>query len=161
MIGWIGDIFFVGVGFWVEEWVEEGDFFGYVELRCWFGLVVVIFNVLKGFMVDCLFSLFSYNFVFKILKVVIMWVMVVLGIGNGDLFFCIVVVRIVGVMVCFGGVLLKEVVLKVVGLGGELEKSVGDWWGLMGEGVGGIIGIEIVEVWDDNGMLFDVCCGVF
>lgn len=28
LIGWIGDILVLGVGFWVEEWDENGDFIG-------------------------------------------------------------------------------------------------------------------------------------
>lgn len=160
LTGRIGDTPSVGAGFWAEEWAEEGDPSGHAELRCRPGPVVVISNALKGLMADCLPSPFSYNPAFKTPKVVTTRAMAVSGTGNGDSFLRTAAARTVGAMARFGGVSSKEAVSKVAGPGGELEKSAGDRWGLTGEGAGGIIGIEIAEARDDNGMLLDARCGV-
>ncbi|KAK5198617.1 hypothetical protein LTR92_001088 [Exophiala xenobiotica] len=45
-----------------------------------------------------------------------------------------------------GGLTNKKALTSVAGPGGELQQSAGDRWGHTGEGEGGIIGIEIVDL---------------
>ncbi|KAK4198782.1 putative L-asparaginase [Triangularia verruculosa] len=160
LTGRIGDTPSVGAGFWAEEWAEEGDPSGYAELRCQRGPAVVISDALKGLMADCLPTPFKYTPVYQTLKLMTTRSMAVSGTGNGDSFLRTAAARTVGAMARFGRISTKEAVARVAGPGGELEKSAGDRWGLTGEGAGGIIGIEAVEVQDEKGELIDMRCEI-
>ncbi|KAK4170993.1 nucleophile aminohydrolase [Triangularia setosa] len=160
LTGRIGDTPSVGAGFWAEEWAEEGDPSGYAELRYRPGPAVVISVALKGLMADCLATPFKYNPVYNTPKLVTTRSMAVSGTGNGDSFLRTAAARTVGAMARFGGVSSVEAVSKVAGPGGELEKSAGDRWGLTGEGAGGIIGIEAVEVQDGKGKTLEMRCEI-
>lgn len=69
------------------------------------------------------------------------------GTGNGDSFLRTNAARTAASMCRFSsGTSLAHAVSAIAGPGGELQQSAGGRWGLTGEGLGGIIGIEI-----DNG----------
>jgi L-asparaginase len=64
--------------------------------------------------------------------------------GNGDTFVRMAAARTVAAKSRFTPVSLTAATTWMTGPGGELERSAGDRWGHVHEGVGGIIGIEIV-----------------
>ncbi|KAK5280517.1 hypothetical protein LTR40_006235 [Exophiala xenobiotica] len=69
------------------------------------------------------------------------------GTGNGDSFLRTNAARTVAAMCRFSnGTSLAQALTSVAGPGGELQQSAGDRWGHTGEGEGGIIGIEIVDL---------------
>ncbi|ORX99606.1 nucleophile aminohydrolase, partial [Clohesyomyces aquaticus] len=82
------------------------------------------------------------------------------GTGNGDTFLRLCSSRTVAAESRFSHLPLSTALSNMAGQGGALQKSAGDRWGRVHEGVGGMIGIEVVGekaevVWDYN------CGGMF
>ena len=79
------------------------------------------------------------------------------GTGNGDYFLRTAAARTAAAIARWSDRSLASSVQEIAGVGGELQRSAGDRWGITGEGEGGIIGIELV-----NGVgktVFDFNCG--
>lgn len=91
------------------------------------------------------------------------------GTGNGDSFLRVAAARTVAAMLRFSHaryLTLADAVTAMAGPGGELQLSAGQRWGITGEGVGGIIGIEVesAPVVELDGLrrgcvVFDFNCG--
>ncbi|KAK0744367.1 nucleophile aminohydrolase [Apiosordaria backusii] len=156
LTGRIGDTPSVGAGFWAENWAEKGNPSGVSDWKHRPGPAVVISDALRGLMADCLPTPFQHNPLPKTPRIVTTRSMAVSGTGNGDSFLRTAAARTVGAMARFGGISSVEAVSRVAGPGGELQNSAGDRWGLTGEGAGGIIGIETIEVQDDKGEKLDL-----
>lgn len=63
------------------------------------------------------------------------------GTGNGDYFLRLAAAHSVAARCRFGGMDLQSATEKMVGVGGEMQRSAGGRWG-MGDGEGGFIGID-------------------
>jgi L-asparaginase len=77
--------------------------------------------------------------------------------GNGDTFVRMAASRTVAAKSRFQSTSLSSALTWMTGPGGELQKSAGDRWGHVHEGVGGIIGIELVGTKSD--VICDYNCG--
>ena len=151
LTGRIGDTPSVGTGFWAEEWTERGD-----PSRAWAekeGQAVLLSEGLKGLMADCLPSPFSYRPVLGTegRDLVTTRSIALSGTGNGDSFLRTAACRTVGAIARFGAHPAGLALDQVAGPDGELQRSAGRRWGLVGEGEGGMIGIECVVVRDVDG----------
>ncbi|KAB5543117.1 putative 20S proteasome subunit alpha type 2 [Coniochaeta sp. 2T2.1] len=150
LTGRIGDTPVVGAGFWAEKWVEHGELGIRGE-----GPVLRFEGPLSGLLADCLPSLGLYTPVDREeaqkRRLTTTRSMAVSGTGNGDSFLRVAAARTVGAIARFGGVSTSEALSRVAGPGGELQKSAGSRWGRTGEGEGGIIGIELVVIKDEEG----------
>ena len=67
------------------------------------------------------------------------------GTGNGDSFLRMGLARWTAAIPRLTTASLATAVTRVLGRGGELQRSAGDRWGKTGEGEGGAIGIELVN----------------
>ncbi|CZR52301.1 related to asparaginase [Phialocephala subalpina] len=164
LTGRIGDTPTLGAGFWAEEWEEE--YASKAEtLLSQSGPALTLSEALKGLMADCYPSpttyspLPSYDFdprtlvagdrVFRSTGMS--------GTGNGDSFLRTNAVRTASAIARYRGTKsgpktsLQEAVTEISGPGGDLAKSAGSRWRKTGEGEGGIIGIELTLVVDENG----------
>jgi L-asparaginase len=79
------------------------------------------------------------------------------GSGNGDTFIRLVAARTVAAKSRFQSLPLSKTLPWMAGRGGELQRSAGDRWGHVHEGVGGMIGIELVG--DTGNVVCDYNCG--
>jgi L-asparaginase len=79
------------------------------------------------------------------------------GTGNGDSFIRMCAARTAAAYSRFSRNPLSTATTWMVGPGGELQKSAGDRWGKTHEGVGGMIGIQVVGKKVD--VVFDYNCG--
>lgn len=150
LTGRIGDTPCVGTGFWAEEWMERGDPTGVLRGRE--GPAVLLSEGLRGLMADCLPSPFLYTPVSRGRQGLVTTRSIALsGTGNGDSFLRTAACRTVGAMARFGVQSADVSLNRVAGPGGELQQSAGDRWGKVGEGEGGMIGIECVIVRDEEG----------
>jgi L-asparaginase len=166
LTGRIGDTPVVAAGFWAEEWKEEGDptrGWGRCgrDVRKWErmerevrrpGPAIAFSEALLGVLADCLPTPFMYSPLRTSAESLTTTRSVaVSGTGNGDSFLRVAAARTVGAIARFGSQPSAIALSKVAGRGGELEASAGDRFGKTGEGEGGIIGIESVEVKDAEG----------
>ncbi|KUJ12365.1 N-terminal nucleophile aminohydrolase [Mollisia scopiformis] len=164
LTGRIGDTPTIGAGFWAEEWEE--DISSITEtLMNQQGPALVISETLKGMIADCFPSPTTYSplpavdfdprtlaegdRVFRSTGMS--------GTGNGDSFLRINAVRTASAIARYRGAKsnaktsLQEAITEISGPGGDLVKSAGSRWRKTGEGEGGIIGIELTVVTDENG----------
>ncbi|KAB5518874.1 putative 20S proteasome subunit alpha type 2 [Coniochaeta sp. 2T2.1] len=149
LTGRIGDTPVVGAGFWAEEWAEHGE----RGIRRP-GPMLSFEGPLRGLVADCLPSLGVYTPLDRETQrksLTMTRSMAVSGTGNGDSFLRVAAARTVGAIARFGGVSTSDALSRVAGPGGELQKSAGSRWGRTGEGEGGIIGIELVVIKDEEG----------
>jgi L-asparaginase len=160
LTGRIGDTPVVGAGFWAEEWTEDGDLTGATQRMNSVlhpssqTIPLLSFSgELRGLLVDCLPTPFIYSLVDSQprRKLVTTRSMAVSGTGNGDSFLRVTAARTVGSIARFAAVPTSEALTRVTGPSGELQKSAGSRWGRTGEGEGGIIGIELVVIKDEEG----------
>ncbi|KAF1993909.1 N-terminal nucleophile aminohydrolase [Amniculicola lignicola CBS 123094] len=79
------------------------------------------------------------------------------GSGNGDSFIRMIAARTTAAKSRFASTSLSDAITWMAGPGGELQKSAGDRWGKVHEGIGGIIGIELVGT--KSAVLCDYNCG--
>lgn len=79
------------------------------------------------------------------------------GTGNGDTFIRMCAARTTAAKSRFTSTSLSAATSWMAGPGGELQTSAGDRWGKTGEGVGGMIGIELVG--SNSDVVFDFNCG--
>lgn len=173
--GRIGDTPTLGAGFWAEEW-EDSSISAAENLLSQPGPALVLSETFKGMIADCFPSPTTYsplptsNFdpqslvkgdrVFRSTGMS--------GTGNGDSFLRINAVRTASAIVRYRGkTSLQAAINEISGSGGELAKSAGNRWGRTGEGEGGIIGVEMTILTDENGntksavsnIAYDFNCG--
>ncbi|KAK4185782.1 nucleophile aminohydrolase [Podospora australis] len=157
LTGRIGDTPSVGAGFWAEEWTEELTKPGSSnDWRTRPGPAVVLTDALKGLVSDCLPTPFTYSPIappWK--KVFVTRSFAGSGTGNGDSFWRTAALRTVGAIARFQEQSSAEAVRRVAGPGGILQKSAGDRWKKAGEGEGGIIGIEAILIFDEEGNVIE------
>ncbi|WYZ41294.1 hypothetical protein EsH8_V_000189 [Colletotrichum jinshuiense] len=159
LTGRIGDTPVVGAGFWAEEWVEDGDPTAAFGKATWGGEgLVALSDSLKGLMADCLPSLKTYSPLPASFGKAVKTTRSIAasGTGNGDSFMRVAAGRTVGAVARWKPLSGADAVSFVSGPGGELQRSAGDRWRVTGEGEGGIIGIEIAVVRDDEGAVVEV-----
>lgn len=165
----IGDTPTIGAGFWAEEWDERPlERIARQGHRTVSGSSMGLGNLadgLRNMLGDCIPNLSGYQSIPSLptfssekeksdrkIRAVAMS-----GTGNGDSFLRLAAVRTAGAIVRFSPERsLASAVTQIVGQGGEMQRSAGDRWG-SGEGVGGIIGIELVDGKGD--VVFDFNCG--
>ncbi|KAK4244327.1 nucleophile aminohydrolase [Corynascus novoguineensis] len=167
LTGRIGDTPTVGAGFWAEEWIERGR--SGAEWRK--QPAVVLSGALKAVMADCLPTPWVYTPLSTgVGELVTTRSVAVSGTGNGDSFLRTAAARTVGSIARFAGDTSRAAVTKIIGPGGEVQRSAGDRWGKTGEGEGGMIGIECVVVRNAEGGVIEVrsellqdynCAGMF
>ncbi|GAP88427.1 putative L-asparaginase precursor [Rosellinia necatrix] len=176
LTGRIGDTPVVGAGFWAEEWSERGDpsagkvwpaavdpwarVTGFLEMP---GPIVQLSSTLYTLFADCLPTPFVYSPIapqtasrrnygsgedIKVIRST-----AVSGTGNGDSFLRIAAARSVASIARWASVSASDAVNRVVGRGGELQQSAGPRWGKVGEGEGGMIGIECAIAKDKSGAM--------
>jgi L-asparaginase len=164
LTGRIGDTPTLGAGFWAEEWEDEYVSKAETMLRQ-SKPAVILSETLKGLMADCLPNPMAYSplpkadidpaFLAKGDKVFRAGAMS--GTGNGDSFLRTNAVRTASAIARYRGsksnekTSLQDAITEVTGPGGELVKSAGGRWRKTGEGEGGIIGIEVTVVVDEDG----------
>ncbi|KAI1125585.1 L-asparaginase precursor [Nemania abortiva] len=172
LTGRIGDTPSIGAGFWAEEWSEKGDPSaneGQLAANPWKSLteylgmpgpMVELSSALHALLADCLPTPFIYNPMtpsetsrrgVRGTDVEVIRSTAVSGTGNGDSFLRVAAARSVASIARWAGVSSSEAVSRIVGRGGELEKSAGWRWGKTGEGEGGMIGIECAIARDKSG----------
>ncbi|KAF2250303.1 N-terminal nucleophile aminohydrolase [Trematosphaeria pertusa] len=81
------------------------------------------------------------------------------GSGNGDTFIRLAAASTTAAKSRFTPMSLTDAVAWMTGPGGELQRSAGDRWGRFHEGVGGMIGIELVG--NKATVICDYNCGGF
>lgn len=158
MPGRIGDTPTMGAGFWAEEWFEETS---KKNIRMLYQRPISVSPVdrisqgdVGGLVGDCLPSLTRHSYT-PISDTKHEHTMIqkprpvrhavgVSGTGNGDSFLRMAASRTVAAKSRFTPTSLSEALTWMSGRGGELQKSAGDRWGHVHEGVGGMIGIELV-----------------
>ncbi|KAL2161863.1 hypothetical protein VTH06DRAFT_7647 [Thermothelomyces fergusii] len=153
LTGRIGDTPTAGAGFWAEEWVERGN-----SGAAWSRQpVVALAGALRSWVADCLPTPWLYTPLPAAGgELVVTRSVAVSGTGNGDSFIRTGAARTVGALARFAGDSSRVAVRKVVGPGGEIQRSAGDRWGKTGEGEGGMIGVECVVVRDTDGNVVEV-----
>lgn len=169
LTGRIGDTPVVGAGFWAEEWAEKSASsmatFGptadawHTLKRCLSssGPIVELSSSLRGLVADCLPIPSLYHPVAQAADedLQITRSIALSGTGNGDSFLRVAATRTVGSIARWAGLPATEALRRIVGRGGELQKSAGDRWGKTGEGEGGMIGIESVILRDASGRVIN------
>lgn len=164
LTGRIGDTPTLGAGFWAEEWEEDYSHEAETTLGQT-GPALVLSETLKGLMADCLPQPMAYSplpttdidpaCLVKGGRVFRSSAMS--GTGNGDSFLRMNAVRTASAIARYRGskskykTSLQEAITEVTGPGGELARSAGNRWKKTGEGEGGIIGIELVAIFDGDG----------
>lgn len=162
LTGRVGDTPTLGAGFWAEEWEEEFPLEESILRQT--GPALILSDVLKGLLADCLPSLTTYSPLPTNEKPTSMGHRVfrstaMSGTGNGDSFLRLNAARTASAIVKYRSstseqkTSLQQAVTEVSGPGGDLEKSAGERWQKTGEGEGGIIGIELQVVTDAHGYL--------
>ncbi|KAH8126955.1 L-asparaginase [Trichoderma asperellum] len=181
LTGRIGDTPVVGAGFWAEEWDDEAE-----GPSMWENLTsqakgaqpgLSFAGPLKGLLADCFPTPWMYSPVqlddgeTQRLSLTSSTTSTrsigVSGTGNGDSFLRVNAVRTVAAIARYKPLAGSKALSRVVGPGGELQKSAGDRWTRTGEGEGGMIGIECTLVRDEDGnavgvrseLLMDYNCG--
>jgi len=177
----IGDTPTIGAGFWAEEW-DETPLTPLIPgpVSPMDAMMEKIVGGLNGILTECIPTSSGYTDISrnevsdekrrprherKVRAVAI------LGTGNGDSFLRLAAARTAGAIVRFtsegllpptysgrrSGHTLASAVNQIAGIGGELQRSAEDRWGRNGEGVGGMIGIELRD--GKGEVVFDFNCG--
>jgi L-asparaginase len=156
LTGRIGDTPTIGAGFWAEEWEE--DYTSKAENQIsQSGPAFILSDALRGMIADCFPNPYSSipgreidtNILSKNDRVFRSSGMS--GTGNGDSFLRINAVRTASAIARYRNSSLQEAITEITGPGGDLVKSAGNRWRKTGEGEGGIIGIELTVVEDQDG----------
>lgn len=170
--GRIGDTPTLGAGFWAEEWLEGGERAGRQGKMVYQPMGSAMSPIerisrgdLKGVVGDCLPSLASSASSSSIVpdtKTIekptqIRHAVGISGTGNGDSFLRLCAARTTAAYSRFSPASLSDSITWMAGPEGELQRSAGDRWGKVHEGVGGIIGIELVG--DKADVIWDFNCG--
>jgi L-asparaginase len=167
--GRIGDTPSMGTGYWAEEWFEEPKAQMLYQLSATASspLDKLSRGNIRSLVADCLPLANSSNS--QPLQSTLAYTQLdfkpkpirhavgLSGSGNGDTFVRMAAARTVAAKSRFQSTSLSLALTWMAGPGGELQKSAGDRWGLVHEGVGGIIGIELVGITSD--VLCDYNCG--
>ncbi|KAF2263093.1 N-terminal nucleophile aminohydrolase [Lojkania enalia] len=175
--GRIGDTPTIGAGFWAEEWFEESTTSPIKMVYQTLPQLTSPLNKLSrgdlaGLLGDCLPSTSPHVSSASVSALPIIerqpdtkptptrHAVAMSGTGNGDTFLRMAACRTTAAKAHFTPTSLSTAITWMTGPGGELQKSAGDRWGHVHEGVGGIIGIELAGekaevVWDYN------CGGMF
>jgi L-asparaginase len=167
--GRIGDTPSMGTGYWAEEWFEEPkvnmlykysapassplDKLSRGALRSLVGDCLPLVNVSSLQLSESSTTSPQMDFKPKSIR----YAVGLSGSGNGDTFIRMAAARTVAAKFRFQSTSLSLALTWMAGPGGELQKSAGDRWGLVHEGVGGIIGIELVGT--KSNVLCDYNCG--
>ncbi|KAF2732550.1 N-terminal nucleophile aminohydrolase [Polyplosphaeria fusca] len=171
--GRIGDTPTMGAGYWAEEWVGKLSASGPQMLYQAFPGTAPLDKLsrgdLSGLLNGCLPSISSPSMPTqqspstdskqgKIAKPsFVRHAVGMSGSGNGDTFIRMAAARTVAAKSRFTPTTLSSATTWMSGPGGELQKSAGDRWGHVHEGVGGIIGIELVD--QQSTVICDYNCG--
>jgi L-asparaginase len=146
--GRIGDTPTIGAGFWAEEWIQP---YKTPETRTSIGLSIVD-GLSRGNLLSTIRDCFgeddsssSYTSITSCPSRV-RHAVGISGTGNGDSFLRLSAARTAAAISRYSSpqISLSKAVTQVAGPGGELQRSAGDNWGVTGEGVAGMIGIELV-----------------
>lgn len=157
--GRIGDTPTLGAGFWAEEWYEAPR----VQMlyqqpappNASSPLNYISRGDLRGLINDCLPSMSGSAPAYESVPAVspraeekkpslVRHAVALSGTGNGDTFLRMAAARTVAAKSRFSSISLSSATTWMAGPDGELQKSAGDRWEHVHEGVGGIIGIELV-----------------
>jgi len=154
--GRIGDTPTIGAGFWAEEWYSKSS----EERQMLYQPGVSVGSPLdkfsrgdvRGLVGDCLPvfnsrgpSTFTHSLVASCEKPInVRHAVGLSGTGNGDTFLRMSAARTTAARSRFSLSSLSEATTWMAGPEGELQQSAGDRWDRVHEGVGGIIGIEVV-----------------
>lgn len=175
--GRVGDTPVPGAGFWAGEWEESGDPTGkstwgkFVDSISIADAGLSIIGPLQGLLADCLPTPWMYTPVnlhdqlhtgARTKRAV-----GISGTGNGDSFLRVCAAHTVASMAQWKVESSAKALTGVVGPQGILQQSAAERWGKTGEGEGGMIGIEGVEIHDAQGrvvgtrseILMDYNCG--
>ncbi|KAF1941665.1 L-asparaginase precursor [Clathrospora elynae] len=157
--GRIGDTPTIGAGFWAEEWFDREEVslgktkMLYQPATCAASPIEKLSKGdLRGVVGDCLPSLSStpipkfteFSKQRHEKPIPTRRAVALSGTGNGDTFLRLCSARTTAAKSRFSSCALSTATTWMAGPGGELQRSAGDRWGKVHEGVGGIIGIEIV-----------------
>jgi L-asparaginase len=163
--GRIGDTPTMGAGFWAEQWLEDAmkETMVYGQPRVASPMDKLSRGDLGSLLGDCLPSISSSKIETqspvqgseKPTKQ--RHAVGISGTGNGDSFLRMCAVRTTAAKSRFDRTPLSASTTWMVGRGGELQKSASDRWGKTQEGIGGMIGIEVVG--DKANVVFDYNCG--
>ncbi|CAK7198245.1 hypothetical protein SEUCBS139899_000904 [Sporothrix eucalyptigena] len=152
--GRVGDTPVVGAGSWAGTWAEEGDPTAAIA-RAAQGTpsprpIVELSRALYNLMADCLPIPSPIPHIYSQLPATPSTTTTrsigLSGTGNGDSFLRISAAHTVAAMAQYKPLSSADALSAVAGPGGVLQTSAGSRWGLAGEGEGGLIGIECVEV---------------
>jgi L-asparaginase len=160
--GRIGDTPSMGTGYWAEEWFEEVKKREMVYKPVVSPIDKLSRGDLGGLLGDCLPGMSVSTNVQQAEKAEekserIRHAVGISGTGNGDTFIRMCAARTAAAYSRFSRASLSSATSWMSGRGGELQKSAGDRWGKTHEGVGGMIGIEIVG--KKANVVFDYNCG--
>lgn len=159
--GRIGDTPTMGAGYWAEEWLEDA------KTQMLYQPLVAVNSPLDklsrgnlaGLVSDCLPSIVSRSADTASPAIEVFekpsktrHAVGFSSSGNGDTFIRLCASRTAAAYSRFSHTSLATAATWMTGPGGELQKSAGDRWGKVHEGVGGMIGIELV------GREVDVIC---
>ena len=141
----IGDTPMAGAGFWAEEWMDESHDHVFEVSN-----VIERTNVFSEVLSQCLLIPQSLGNPYgqPSRSMTRMRSIGLSGTGNGDPFISIAAARTAAAMARFKPVAMQTAVAEIAGLGGELQRSAGSRWRRTGEGMGGMVGIEVVGVRD-------------
>lgn len=177
LTGRVGDTPVPGAGFWAEEWREAGDPTGrsgwdkFVDSISAADSGLSITGPLKSLLADCLPTPWMYTpvrldepagSVVKSKRAI-----GVSGTGNGDSFLRVCAAHTVAAMAQWKVESGGKALSSIAGPQGVLQQSAAERWGKTGEGEGGMIGIEGIEIHDSQGrvvgtrssILMDYNCG--
>ncbi|KAF2713961.1 L-asparaginase precursor [Pleomassaria siparia CBS 279.74] len=166
--GRIGDTPSTGTGFWAEEWFEEPK--TPMMFQSSSPISSLLDHISRGNLQSLVGDCFP-NFAngtsnpsngplesgFSSKQTSIRHAVGLSGTGNGDTFIRMAAARTVAAKSRFSSCSLASATTWMAGPGGELQKSAGDRWGHVHEGVGGIIGIEVVGT--NCAVVSDFNCG--
>ncbi|KAH7397259.1 nucleophile aminohydrolase [Pyrenochaeta sp. MPI-SDFR-AT-0127] len=170
--GRIGDTPTMGTGYWAEEWTDiKKSATSQVQMlyRIPSAATLPIDKLLRGDVTsligDCLPSLkqstspVSYRQPLKETEkpTVTRHAVGLSGTGNGDTFIRLCAARTTAAHSRFASTSLSKATSWMAGIDGELQKSASDRWGKTHEGVGGLIGIELVGATAE--VVHDFNCG--
>jgi L-asparaginase len=165
--GRIGDTPSMGTGYWAEEWdeVTKTEMLYQPVMSVASPIDKLSRGDLRGLVSDCLPTMSSpeqqtnaqspSQISEKPTKV--RHAVGLSGTGNGDTFIRMCAARTAAAYSRFSHTSLSAATTWMAGRGGELQKSADDRWGKTHEGVGGMIGIEVVGTKVD--VVFDYNCG--
>ncbi|KAF2009502.1 N-terminal nucleophile aminohydrolase [Aaosphaeria arxii CBS 175.79] len=149
--GRIGDTPTLGAGYWAEEWYEDAASSAHKMLYQQPSTTSPLDNLSRGnittLLADCLpitTSSPSHPHPIPQKAHPVRHALALSSSGNGDTFLRLSSSRTVAAKSRFASLPLSTTLPWMAGPNGELQRSAGDRWGKVHEGVGGMIGIEIV-----------------